>query len=381
MSAGPPPAGRISKFITGMLVSILCGMRAREWWPLLWRQRFAIDPPYWPRALALTGYSTVNSVLAACEELRFGARIRKMNGPAPVFILGHWRSGTTHLHNLMACDPQLVAPSLHQALFPHTFLTTESWLPDLYGRVLPEVRKFDNMPLSPHLPAEDEFALNILTGGLSPYMAYTWPRDAGRFDRYLTMREASDAERALWSAALRRYVAKLHFASGRMPVLKSPPHTARLWLLHRIFPDARFIHVHRHPEQVFQSMRAMMLVARYLRAALQRRRRSTDDELFDQFEKLHASYFEYRDQVPAGQLVEIPYARLVAEPLKCLGDAYEQLGMTGFAAAEPHMRQHLAMQSDYRRNQHRPLSRTQRRRLAEAARLCCAVWGYTIAKP
>ena len=46
----------------------------------------------------------------------------------PLFILGHYRSGTTHLHNLLALEPQFSAPNFFQALNPHTFLSTEPWV-------------------------------------------------------------------------------------------------------------------------------------------------------------------------------------------------------------------------------------------------------------
>ena len=49
----------------------------------------------------------------------------------PLFILGHWRHGTTHLHNLLAQDPQFAYPTLYQTLYPRTFLTTERLVPRL----------------------------------------------------------------------------------------------------------------------------------------------------------------------------------------------------------------------------------------------------------
>ncbi len=36
----------------------------------------------------------------------------------PLFILGHWRSGTTYLHNLIVRDDQSARPTLYQVLFP-----------------------------------------------------------------------------------------------------------------------------------------------------------------------------------------------------------------------------------------------------------------------
>ena len=36
-------------------------------------------------------------------------------------------------------------------------------------------------------------------------------------------------------------------------MLKSPVHTARVELLLRLFPDAQFVYIHRHPETIYRS--------------------------------------------------------------------------------------------------------------------------------
>ena len=86
-------------------------MTLGDWWSLLRRHRFAIDPPHWPRSLIQTAVAASNSVVARIERRRFGPRIEATEVQAPLFILGHYRSGTTHLHNLLALDPQFAAPS------------------------------------------------------------------------------------------------------------------------------------------------------------------------------------------------------------------------------------------------------------------------------
>ena len=45
----------------------------------------------------------------------------------PVFVVGVHRSGTTHLHNLLALDPQFVSPSLYQVSNP-LGCTVSGWL-------------------------------------------------------------------------------------------------------------------------------------------------------------------------------------------------------------------------------------------------------------
>lgn len=44
--------------------------------------------------------------------------------PDPVFIVGHYRSGTTHLHNLLSLDKRLSFPALTECSAPQYCLLT-----------------------------------------------------------------------------------------------------------------------------------------------------------------------------------------------------------------------------------------------------------------
>ena len=118
---------RFKDFIARHVFHPLQGMALGEWWSLLRRHRFALDLKHSPRALVQTALSAANSAGARLERLRFGRRIDATEVQAPLFVLGHYRSGTTHLHNLLALDEQFGAPTLFQVLNPHTFLSTERW--------------------------------------------------------------------------------------------------------------------------------------------------------------------------------------------------------------------------------------------------------------
>ena len=170
---------RLKDFIARHVFHPLQGMTLGDWWSLLRRHRFAIDPPHWPRALVQTAVSASNSVGARIERMRFGRRIEAARVQAPLFILGHYRSGTTHLHNLLALDPQFAAPTFFQVLNPHTFLTTERWAAPVADRLVVRRRYQDEVALGAGVPSEDEFALCTMTG-LSPYMAWYFPRGRAR---------------------------------------------------------------------------------------------------------------------------------------------------------------------------------------------------------
>src|SRR5690606_29592456 len=106
----------------------------------------------------------------------------------PGFILGHWRSGTTHLHNLLAQDDVNFAyANTYQVVNPHTFLATEEMNTRRFAWMIPEQRPMDNMALSFQSPQEDEFA-PLLISLMSSYLGVSFPRRENFYNRYLTFR-------------------------------------------------------------------------------------------------------------------------------------------------------------------------------------------------
>src|SRR5688572_400947 len=108
-------------FGPGMLGGITFG----DWVRLLRDNRFDVSPRCLLRATAITAQSVQNSLMRRVERWRYGVAVRDAEVLPPVFVLGHWRSGTTHLHNLLATDERFAFPNNYQAIFPHAFLSME----------------------------------------------------------------------------------------------------------------------------------------------------------------------------------------------------------------------------------------------------------------
>lgn len=354
----------------------LAGITAGDWWRLLRANRFDVDAPYWHRALVVTALSLVNSV-HRWRERRWDAAIAAtpLAGP-PLFVLGHWRSGTTHLHNLFAQDRDRFAyANTYQVINPHTFLGTEDVNSRLFAGLVPKTRPMDNMALSFQTPQEDEFAPCLMTG-LSPYMGVTFPRRDAAYERYLTFRDASAAEIAAWKAAFLWFVRKLTFKYGRAIVLKSPTHTARVRLLLELFPDARFVHVHRHPYEVFQSFRHYYDTAMWYTYLQRPALDAIDARILARYTEMHDAFFADRPLVPEGRFHELRYEDLDCDPIGQMRTAYDRLGLDGFDRAAPRLTAYLATLRDYEKNAFAPLSPADRARVARAWQRSFDVWGY-----
>ena len=72
------------------------GMRLTTWLRELGRNRLAVSPSRVPMTCAVTGFTALNSLLAGVDRAVYGRKVAATDLAAPpVFILGHWRSGTT----------------------------------------------------------------------------------------------------------------------------------------------------------------------------------------------------------------------------------------------------------------------------------------------
>lgn len=355
----------------------LAGITFGDWWRLLQENRFAIDPVYWHRAAFISAASLMNS-WGQRQERRFDDAVTGTTVQAPLFVLGHWRTGTTHLHNLLAQDTdQFAFANTYQVVNPRTFLSTEAVNSRRFAWLVPSRRPMDNMALNFQSPQEEEFA-PALTSLRSPYLGISFPRREDHYDRYLTFRDAPPADVEAWKSAFRWFLQKLTFKYQRPLVLKSPPHTARIRLLLEMFPDARFVHIHRDPYTVFQSFRHYFDTATW-HTYLQRPNVSQiEDRILRRYTALYDAYFEERPLIPAGRFHEVRFTDLERDPVGEMQKLYRQLNLTGFEQFRPRLERYTASLSDYRKNEFGDLPETWRQRVRVEWHRSFSTWNYPI---
>ena len=125
-SPGIPPSPM--RFFLRLLLATtilhpLEGITAGDWARVLRRERFRVSIRWWPRALWITALSLGNSIAArACRGDGSAGRSRRRRVDRPVFILGHYRSGTTHLPRVAGPRPsRFASPDRFQAFNPRAF--------------------------------------------------------------------------------------------------------------------------------------------------------------------------------------------------------------------------------------------------------------------
>ena len=285
-------------------------------------------------------------------------------------MLGHWRTGTTLLHELLILDERFTSPTTLQCFVPCNFLITEGVL-KRYGNVfVPEKRPMDNMATGWDRPQEDEFALALL-GAPSPYFDFAFPHRPPLFPGSLDLQGLSAGQLKQWKRVFIRFLKALTYHDPRRLVLKSPPHTARLPVLLELFPDAKFVHIRRDPYTLFAST-VKLWQAMAERHGLQRPDTSAalEEKVFREFELIHRRYEEGKTLIPAGNLVEVRYEDLVADMVGVVKGVYDGLGLGGFESARPKLDAYVANNKSYETNKH---ALTPERRAAIANR-----WGDII---
>jgi hypothetical protein len=348
-----------------------------DWLAILRENGFAVDWPYWPQAALLTLGSPLNSLFLRKEARVYGDRLAQVVVRPPLFILGHWRSGTTLLHNLLALDEQFAYPNLYEVFFPHTFLCTEEYRAGQIEALIPATRLIDSMAQGLQMPNEDEFA-TCVASLCSPYMLWSFPRNAAHYERFLTFRGVPEAEVARWKSSLVLFLKKLTLRSDRPILLKSPPHTGRIRLLLELFPGARFVHIRREPYTVFQSTRHLN---RVLTRSLQFQKpepADTDAAVLRRYRLLYDAYFEERHLIPPGQLHDLAFEELEQDPAGVVERTYAALGLDGFDRVLPRLEAYVTTLAGYRKNEYAALSGRLRDAVRDEWRRSFEEWGYPL---
>jgi omega-hydroxy-beta-dihydromenaquinone-9 sulfotransferase len=327
-----------------------CSLRALL--RILATNRFRVDLAYWPECFVDLCFAAGNSCLGAGQRLCLGRKIdRAVLSGDPIFIIGHWRTGTTLLHELLALDPRLRAPTTYECLVPHHFLLTGGWLTRFTSFTLPQTRGPDTMRVIWNSPQEDEFGLCNLGVG-SPYATIAFPNHGPQNEAYLELDALPAEEHLRWRAALLAFLKGLTYARPGRLVLKSPTHTFRLPTLTQMFPQARWINMVRNPLEVFSST-VRLWRSLYAAYGYQKPRyEGLEEFVLATFARMHDRLEATRGLVSSGALIDVRYEDLVRAPVQTVRRLYQDLSLGDFEVAEPAIGQYFADRAGYQPNRH-----------------------------
>lgn len=282
-------------------------------------------PRWW--TLPLTGM--LNSLLAGAERLTSGRRLRRLPPPSsPLFVIGHWGSGAELLLRWLAADPGLQSPTWLECQSPNHLRLTQRWL----------LRRTHVPSRDGSSPGIDEAALAVLTG-FSPCLLAVQPECVESIRPYWDLSLLSPREQRCWQRNYLAWAQRVSGGSERTLVLNSPLSAVRLPLVLEAFPDARFVHLVRHPFEVWSNLRARLpaLLADHALSIPQGPDASVLAELISWSQEFtHVVYQRDKRMIPAGRLLELRYENLISDPRHELERIYGHLAhpFAGRPAAE-----------------------------------------------
>ncbi len=329
------------------------GMDCLAWLGFLIHNRFAIGLCCLPWLVSISAFALANTCLRYLQDLFCGRRVRKTEiVHAPLFIIGHWRSGTTLLHELLTLDDHHTYPTTYQCLLPCCFLLTEWWFTRLFPFLVPRRRPTDSMRLGWERPQEDEFALCNL-GQPSPYLTIAFPNRRPQYQEYFDLEGVPPEALRRWKECFLWFLKQLTLRHPKRIILKSPTHTYRIKVLLDLFPDARFVHIVRNPYVVFPST-VNLWRSLYTYQGLQRPTfEGLEDYIFDNFVHMYAKLEETRPLVHSSRFCEVRYEDLVRDPIEQVRAIYEHLDLGEFEEVLPKLKQYIADTADYTTNRYK----------------------------
>jgi omega-hydroxy-beta-dihydromenaquinone-9 sulfotransferase len=327
------------------------GMPSRIWFRELARNRFQLSLSRLHLTLGVTSFMPMSDLLSLMQHVVHRKAILRteLAGP-PIFVLGHWRSGTTLLHELLTLDDRYASPTTYQCFAPSHFLMSEGLVTKYGSWLIPNKRPMDNMKAGWTLPQEDEFALMNL-GAPTPYLRLMFPRNEFPYKNTLSSSGFTEEQLREWKRLFDWFLRALTYKTGKPLILKSPPHTGRLGILKQMYPDAKFIHIARDPRKLFPSTMKLWKSLDRVQAL-----QAGEDEprlrqfVFDSLRTMYDAFERDRIGIPPNQITDVRYEELAHDQMGVIRKVYETLELPDFDRIEPLMMARVQQEKEYKTN-------------------------------
>jgi len=300
----------------------------------------------------------------------------------PIFILGYYRSGTSYLHEFFTQDDRLGYHTVYQMIFPEIMLICERWMSpvlEFISRLFKLQDPIHRIPLSFRYPGEEDGTMCTALNPMGAQWGFFFPKKMKSYvQKYVLFENITEAEKEAWTRDFVFLLKKFSLAShGKKLVLKSPPNTARIKLLLSLFPDARFILIHRNPYEVYASNKRFWNVTNRIYALGSTKSVDTNAQILDSYAKTMERYLLEKDLIPPGQLMELAYDDFVKNPVERMREAYETLHLGDFSYCENKMQSFAARQKKFKVLEHQ-LPPDERNTVSEKLELIIRQWDYPI---
>ena len=292
--------------------------------------------------------------LSFLQYLIFDLKIKRtVVARDPVFILGHYRSGTTYLQKLMVSGDHYGYLNNYDALFAFSNLLFGRRMQWIFQKVINLFRiknPFfnDSIVLLSEPTEEDDYLMNRISA-YSAYWGLLFPK---KWREWLNCSPQMLNPEYLegWKKEYMKTLQYITFKSkGKPLVLKSPPNTERVRILLEMFPDAKFIFIHRNPYHMYYSIRNMWKKAILGYYSVQNiTEKELDDIIFDHFDHLTDRFMQDKSLIPSHDLIEISYEDLIRDPYDIIYQIHSKLDLPGFEKLADDLKHNIVKEKNYK---------------------------------
>jgi omega-hydroxy-beta-dihydromenaquinone-9 sulfotransferase len=299
---------------------------------------------------------------------------------SPLFVLGHWRSGTTHLHYIFHRDPQFGTLSNYQNFTFNVSLLSPKLVKWVLSPLMPETRPQDNVKVDADKPAEEEQPLSMMSTRTGIHSWY-FPNNPVYFDKYNLFKNITPEEKKAWQDDYIFCVKSISFFNnGKQLVLKNPHNTGRVKELLELFPQSKFVFIHRNPFDIFLSTRHLyyrMLRTQFLQF---KSHQEIDDKIFYYFNATMQKYLDERHLIPKENLIEIGFDELEEKPYEVVERIYSELNIPHYEIALPEIDKYLKSVKNYEKNKFRDIKPEVEQRILREWKFAFDEWNYSYEK-
>jgi omega-hydroxy-beta-dihydromenaquinone-9 sulfotransferase len=331
---------------------LIAGIRLSSYLRLVARNGISLFPKYLVRFLFLLQSGVWASIFHRKERKIFGQKIKQQKlSDNPVIIIGHWRTGSTYLHQLLSLDSNFVTPNVFQASLPDSFLTSRKSYEPIMGKAVKGTRPMDQVKLSLDEPLEDEYALFRLSG-YSPLEQIIFPQKGGYFLKNFPGFLPTNGKLTEWKEALVLFYKKLLLFNSKTILIKNPFHSLRLNVLNEIFPNARYIHIVRHPYSVVPSTQRMWDIVGSQNSMNTNWQKPGIDEVSDFLANMLGIIEKDLKNIPDNRKIEIKFEDFENNPKESIKNIYNHLNLVFTADFEMKLNEFLLSIKDYQKNKY-----------------------------
>lgn len=300
----------------------------------------------------------------------------------PLFILGFYRSGTSYLHEFFTQDDRFGYHSNFQMIFPEIMLTSEKWMSpsfDFIFRLFKLQDPVHRVPLSFRFPGEEDGAMTTSLNPRGAVWGYFFPKKMIEyFDKYVLYENIPGSEVEKWKQDYFFLLKKISIANkNKQLILKSPPNTARIKLLLSLFPNAKFIFIHRNPYEVYASNKRFMKLTHKIYALGGTGSVDTNSVILETYAKTMNRYMQEKHLIPQGQVMELAYEEFIKNPMATMRKAYETLDLDDFNYCENKMSSFAGRQKEFVSINHK-LPPNETKMVSEKLGSLISYWNYPL---